>query len=128
MSAGTVGVIAAPSKPLIELRMVKLEIDELSYTLGELNQKIKLNPLRTDMKSIRVQKIARLKALQTRRRELIEHIDSQPFSRVDVVDLLERLTEVESAIAHGGTDNGSRKLRAFIEFLARDVARLDAAA
>lgn len=125
---GVAAASGSPKKPLIELRMVKLEIDELGYAIGELNQKIKLNPARDDMKSIRAQKIARLKVLQVRRRELVEHIDAQPFSRVDVVDVLEQLTEVESAIAHGGSDNGSRKLRAFIEFLARDVARLDAAA
>lgn len=110
--------------PLFRLRQVKLDLEQTAYSLGELNQKIKLEPKRRDMKSIRVRMIAHLKELHQERSALIGRIDASPYSRIDIVDLLEKLTEVETAIATGGTESGHRKLTAFIEFLAKDEARL----
>lgn len=110
--------------PLFRLRQVKLDLEETSHALGELNQKIKLDPKRHDMKSIRVRKIAHLKELHEERKTLLGEIDASPYSRIDIADLLEKLTEVEAAIATGGTENGHRKLTAFIEFLAQDETRL----
>lgn len=110
--------------PLFRLRQVKLDLEQTAHSLGELNQKIKLDPKRRDMKSIRVRMIAHLKELHQERERLLSQIIVSPYSRVDLVDLLEKLTEVETAIATGGTENGHRKLTAFIDFLAKDEARL----
>lgn len=109
---------------IIELRKLRFEQTKISYQLGELNQKIKLNPARKDMQSIRVNLIARLKHLNEQHAELMPKIQAEPFSRADLVDVINKLADIEAQIVHGGTEQGHGAIRGYIEWLIEDAERL----
>lgn len=112
------------SAPLMELRRVKFELQNLAYTLGDLNQKIKLNRKRKDLQAIRIKLIGKARELETKRAGILADIETSPYARADVADILERLAAVEVAIVHGGTQEGHDAIRALIDFLTADHERL----
>ena len=111
---------------IIELRKLRFQQTRIAYQLGELNQKIKLNPNRKDMKGIRAALIARLAELNDQHAELMPKIKAEPFSRADLVDVINKLADIESQIVHGGTEQGHGAIRGYIEWLIEDVERLEA--
>ena len=111
---------------LVELRKLRFEITKIGYELGALKVKIKLEPARTDLKRIRAQLIRKLGELNDRHAELLPKIESAPYSRTDLADLIDKLADIESQIVHGGTEQGHGAIRAHIEWLLRDAERLDA--
>lgn len=110
---------------LVDLRELRFDMRKVQYEIAGLNQKIKLNPQRQDMKSIRLGKLDRLKAMNDQHGELIKHIKASPYSRLDLPELIDKLADIESQIVHGGTEEGHGAIRAFIEWLTEDAARLD---
>jgi len=111
---------------LVELRKLRFEQTKLAYEIGELNQKIKLAPERRDMKSIRATRITKLKELNDQHAELIPKIKSEPFSRADLVDVINKLADIESQIVHGGAEQGHGAIRGYIDWLTEDAERLEA--
>jgi len=109
---------------LVELRKLRFEQTKIAYELGELNQKIKLNPERKDMKSIRVKKLTVLKELNAQHAELLPKIAAEPFSRADLVDVINKLADIESQIVHGGAEQGHGAIRGYIDWLTADAERL----
>ncbi|MEO5317623.1 hypothetical protein PV761_03380 [Arthrobacter sp. CC3] len=111
---------------LVDLRTVRFEIRKLQYELAELNQKIKLAPARRDMKSIRADKLTLLKTMSDRQAELIAGLESSPFSRADLADVIDNLADIESQMVHGGVEQGHGAIRAYIRWLLADAERLNA--
>jgi hypothetical protein len=110
---------------LVELRRLRFEQTKIAYEIGELNQKIKLAPERRDMKSIRAMRITRLKELNNLHAELLPKIKAEPFSRTDLVDLINKLAHIESEIVHGGTEQGHAAIRSYIDWLTEGAERLE---
>lgn len=109
---------------LVELRTVRFEIRKLTYELAELKQKIKLAPERRDMKSIRADKLTLLKKLSDRQAEIVAGLETSPFSRADLADVIDNLADIESQMVHGGVEEGHGAIRAYIRLLMADAERL----
>lgn len=110
---------------LVELRTLRFEQTKVAYEIGELNQKIKLDPSRKDMKSIRAKKIARVKELNEQHAALIPQIEASPYSRTDLADVINKLADIESQMVHGGIEQAHGAIRGYIDWLTADAARLD---
>lgn len=107
-----------------ELRKVRYEHRKVAYTVGELNSKIAMEPNRNDLKSMRFKCTKELQRLDLRRFELLSEIKASPYALVDVVSVLDSLSNVQSQIACGGAEEGQMAISAFIRNLTQDKDRL----
>lgn len=112
--------------PLRELTELRFEKQQLGYQLGEIRTKLRHNNNHRGLIAVRVSKLKRLQAVDERLDQLKSEISNEPFSQVTLVSLLEKLASVEAAIVDQGYEGGLEKLRAFINFIVDDNARLEA--
>lgn len=111
---------------LRELTELRFEKQQLGYQLGETRTKLRNNNNHRGLIAVRVSKLKRLQAIDERLDQLKSEISNAPFSRVNLVSLLEKLASVEAAIVDQGYEGGLEALRSFIDFVVDDKTRLEA--
>lgn len=110
---------------LVELRKLRFEHRQIGYDLAEIRSKLRGNNNHRGLIAARVKKMAQLKELELRVSELKAELIASPYSRIDVVELLDKLISIESAIVDQGYEGGLEALRAFIEWTASEQERLE---
>ena len=112
-----------------ELRFIQHEIRSTADELAELKSKMKLatqnSPTWRAMLEIRHRRVTRLKKLQAARADMVLRLKERPLARPDLVDVIERMTEIENIIVTEGYQSGVEALRSFIDYCVHDLERLD---
>lgn len=111
-----------------ELRKIRHELRKTSYAVAGLNTKIEREPNRSDLKSMRAKLLLELQQLELTRSRISAQIKASPYALTDVVEVIDALANIQSQIAHGGSEEGQMAISAFIRYLTKDKERLTAIA
>lgn len=109
---------------LTELAELRFEKQQIGYHLAEIRTKLRNNNHHRGLLSARVSKLNRLKIVDARLEELKTKIAREPFSQIDLVVLIEKLSHLEATIVDQGYEGGLEALRAFIRTVIADQKRL----
>lgn len=110
---------------LVELRKLQFSQQMISYDLAEIRTKLRNDNHNRGLIAARIRKLREFKENEERLALLKSEIMASPYSRLDVVALLERLSKVENAIVTQGYEGGLEALRRFIDWVVSDQRRIE---